>query len=160
MTIKTDNGAERLFRNTVLTAQTLFGSWFLVHGLNHWIPFFPQPMGGEGPAFEFLTALINSGLFTVVKVIEVIVGALLLAHRFVPLAIVTSLPITLVIVYHNAVLHEMDLFHFVVVSGLIIVNIIIALGYMRNLKGLLAYAAGEPRLSAVQDWLHDPFSSK
>jgi len=159
--INADSRQEKIFRYVVLTVQTFFGSWFLIHGLNHWLPFFPQPMpGGKGPAVEFLTALINSGLFTLVKAIEVVVGLLLLAHRFVPMAIVAGFPVTLVIVYHNLVIHKIDLHHLVTGIVILVVNAIIAFGYMDSFKPLFAYDAGKPKLRALTDWLHDPFSSK
>ncbi|MGE0115854.1 MAG: hypothetical protein AB7T07_13345 [Steroidobacteraceae bacterium] len=157
--VNTQSAAEKTFRYVVLITQTLFGSWFLIHGLNHWVPFFPQPMGnGQGPAVEFLNVLIKSGLFGVVKAIEVVVGLLLLAHRFVPMAIVAGFPVTLVIVYHNLVIHEIDLHHLVTGIVILLVNTIIAFGYMDSFKPLFAYDAGEPRLNAMKAWLRDPFS--
>jgi len=31
------------FRTLVYFAQFFFGGWFVLHGLNHWMHFFPQP---------------------------------------------------------------------------------------------------------------------
>jgi uncharacterized membrane protein YphA (DoxX/SURF4 family) len=145
------------FRVLVWSAQTLFGAWFLVHGLNYWLEFFPQPHGGTGPAFEFLDILMRTGLFTVVKVIEVVCGVLLLLHRFVPLAIIASLPIDLVIVYHNMVFYH-DTFHVVTGSLVLVVFVVMALGYMRQFRALFAYDAGEPSLAALTDWGRRPFA--
>jgi uncharacterized membrane protein YphA (DoxX/SURF4 family) len=148
---------ERGFRILVWSAQTLFGAWFLVHGLNYWLEFFPQPHGGTGPAFEFLNILIQTGLFTLIKMIEVIAGVLLLLHRLVPLAIIASLPIDLVIVYHNWVFYH-DRFHAITGTLVLLVFVVMALGYMKQFRALLTYDAGAPSLAELAAWWRRPFS--
>jgi hypothetical protein len=151
------NEDSRVFRNLVLACQTLYGAWFLIHGLNTWVEFWPQPRGGSGPANEFLSILITTGLFTWIKAIEVVVGVLLLLHRLVPLAIVAGLPVTLSIVHFNLALHH-DLFHTVTGVGVLVITTIVALGYMKNFRSLLAYDAGEPSSTALRAWLRRPFA--
>lgn len=154
-----DPGAARTFRNVVLVAQTLFGAWFLLHGINYWVHVFPQPRGGTGPSNEFLSILITTGLFAWVKAIEVIVAVALLAHRFVPLAVVVGFPVTLVIVHFNLALNH-DLFHTVTGITILTVNGIIALGYMDHFRGLLAWNAGPPDWAALVAWWRDPFNTR
>jgi uncharacterized membrane protein YphA (DoxX/SURF4 family) len=121
----------------VLLVQTLFGAWFLVHGLNYFFNFFDQPLKGE-----LMVGLVHSGLFAWVKVVEVVVGVLLLAHRFVPLAIVLAAPVTVVVAYVNLMGHR-DFGHAV---GVIILtaNALMALGYWDLYRPMLAYNAGTP----------------
>jgi hypothetical protein len=49
-------------------------------------------------------ALIESNLFSLVKVIEVIGGVLLIFNLYVPLALVMLLPVSIVVFYFDAVL--------------------------------------------------------
>ena len=148
--------AARNFRVLVITCQTLFGAWFLLHGINYWIHVFPQPRGGSGPANDLLGALITSGLFAWVKGVEVVVAVMLLLHRWVPLAVVAGLPVTLVIVHYNLALHR-DLFHTVTGITILVVNGIIALGYMHSFRAMLAYDAGPPDWEALKSWWRRPF---
>jgi uncharacterized membrane protein YphA (DoxX/SURF4 family) len=76
-----------------IAARILLGLIFFVFGLNGFLHFLPQPplpsAGGQ-----FVGALIQTGyLFPLVKATEVVAGALLLAGRFVPLALVLLAPI-------------------------------------------------------------------
>ena len=160
MTGTQDDGSQaRTFRAVVLVAQTLFGAWFLLHGINYWVHVFPQPRGGTGPSNEFLSILITTGLFAWVKAIEVVVAVALLLHRFVPLAIVAGFPVTLVIVHFNLALNH-DLFHTITGFTILLVNGIIALGYMHSFRGLLAWNAGPPSWAALTAWWRDPFGNR
>lgn len=77
----------------VYAVQFFFGGWFFLHGLNHWFHFFPQPPGSSAQGAALIGALIDSGIFDLIKGMEVITGALMLANRFVPLAIVLAAPV-------------------------------------------------------------------
>jgi hypothetical protein len=131
----------------VLLVQTLFGAWYLVHGLNYFFDFFEQPTGGD-----LIPALIRTGLFAWVKIAEIVVGALLLAHCFVPLAIAAAVPITVVIAYLNLVLSHSRFGHGV---GIIVLsaNAIMALGYWDRYRPMLAFDSGVPRWRGL---LRDP----
>ena len=85
---------------TVLAVRVLLGLLLLVFGLNGFLNFIPQPPppteGGE-----FLSALTAGNVLPVVKVFEVVIGALLLSGRFVPLALVMLVPIAVgIVLYH------------------------------------------------------------
>ncbi len=85
-------------------ARLLFGAWFLFSGAEYFTPFNLQPLGTTAIAQEFTLALIHSGLFAWIKVIEFVVGALVLANRGVFTAAVACVPLTVVIAYWNFVL--------------------------------------------------------
>jgi uncharacterized membrane protein YphA (DoxX/SURF4 family) len=85
-------------------ARVLMGLIFFVFGLNGFLHFLPNPPL-EGKAMEFIGALIGTGyLFSLVKGVEVVVGALLLTNRFVPLALALIAPIVVNIFLFHSVL--------------------------------------------------------
>jgi len=85
-------------------ARILMGFVFFVFGLNGFLHFLPNPPL-EGKALAFIGALVGTGyLFALVKGVEVVVGALLLANRFVPLALAVIAPIVVNIFLFHMVL--------------------------------------------------------
>ena len=141
-------GRLRWFGYLVLATQTFFGAWFLIHGLNYFLEFFRQPPGGSGLSHEFIGIMIKSGLFAWIKAIEVLIGLLLLSHRFVPLAVVAAFPITLVIVYVNFFMNR-DTFGVVAGSVTLAANTLLASGYLEAYSSMLAYKAGLPSARGV-----------
>ena len=73
-------------------ARHLAGTIFLVFGLNGFLHFIPQPPP-SGVAGEFIGALYVSHYLVVVFALQVIGGALLLANRYVPLALTILGPV-------------------------------------------------------------------
>jgi uncharacterized membrane protein YphA (DoxX/SURF4 family) len=82
----------------------LFGAWFLFSGVEYFLPLGLQPLGNTPLAKEFTLALIHSGLFAWIKVIEIIIGLLALINRGVLPAALACLPLTAIIAYWNFVL--------------------------------------------------------
>ena len=70
-----------------LIARLLLGLIFLVFGLNGFLHFIPTPPP-TGAAGQFFGALIATPYWMVIFSVQVIGGVLLLANRFVPLALV------------------------------------------------------------------------
>jgi hypothetical protein len=91
-------------KKAVVAARIVLGLVFFVFGLNGFLHFLPQPPM-SGPPAQLLGALIASGyLFSLLKVTEVASGALLLAGRFVPLALTVLAPVIVNIVAFHAFL--------------------------------------------------------
>lgn len=59
-------------------------------------PVIPHPIGGP-----FIQSLLDMGLFPGIKALEGIIGLILLANRFVPLALVLEVPTSFTIFYLN-----------------------------------------------------------
>lgn len=80
-------------------ARVLLGLIFVVFGLNFWFNFIsmPQPPAGSPPAL-FFGAIYPTGFLAVVKVIEVLGGALLLSGRFTALGLTLVGPVVVNIV--------------------------------------------------------------
>lgn len=87
-------------------SRLVFGGWWLFSGLMHFLWPELQPLGDEPAAIEFTLALMASGLFDVIKALEVLLGVLILANRAMPLAMPVLIPINAVIIYWNFVLDE------------------------------------------------------
>lgn len=82
-------------------ARILLGLIFFVFGLNGFLNFFPPPPPESMPKAlqDFFELFVKSGyLMPLVKGTEVVAGALLLANRFVPLALVVLAPVIVNIV--------------------------------------------------------------
>jgi uncharacterized membrane protein YphA (DoxX/SURF4 family) len=78
----------------VLIARILVGLPFLVLGLDHFVKVLTLP-APELPerALGYMTALSTTGYMDVVKVLEVVGGALILSGRLTPLGLVLATPV-------------------------------------------------------------------
>jgi uncharacterized membrane protein YphA (DoxX/SURF4 family) len=83
-----------MMRYAVWTLRLAFGAWLVPAGLNHFYPLFPQPLGNQPESTALITALIDSGLFAVVKAVELFAGLCLLIGWRVPLALFLLLPVS------------------------------------------------------------------
>jgi len=87
-------------RHLPTVGRILFGAMFFVFGLNGFLNFIPQPTTPmpEG-AVAFGGAMMKTGyLFQLVKGTELLAAVLLLANRFVPLALALLAPVVVNIV--------------------------------------------------------------
>jgi hypothetical protein len=94
-----DGGFGQAFALLAYTVQFFFGGWFFYNGLNYFADFTPAPPGSTPLSRELIGALEHSGLFAIVKAVELVTGAALLANRFVPLAIMVAAPVSFAIAY-------------------------------------------------------------
>ncbi len=86
-----------------LIARVLLGLLFLVFGLNgflHFIPMAPPP----GLAGQYMGALFLSHYVVAVFLLQIVGGVLLLANRFVPLALVLLGPVLVNILLFHALM--------------------------------------------------------
>src|SRR5476649_524929 len=83
-------------------ARLLLGLIFAVFGLNGFLHFIPTPPM-SGPAGAFGGAMFATGyLFQLLKGTEVVVAALLLSNRFVPLALALLAPVVVnIVAFHT-----------------------------------------------------------
>ena len=84
-------------------ARYLSGVIFLVFGLNGFLHFIPLPPP-SGVAGQFMGALFVSHYLTLIFAIQVIGGVLLLANRYVPLALVILAPVIVNILSFHALM--------------------------------------------------------
>ncbi len=121
----------------VSIARNLLGLIFLVFGLNGFFHFIPMPPP-PGLAGQYMGALFVSHSLVVIFLLQVAGGALLLANRFVPLALVLLGP----------VLVNILMFHFLMApAGLplalftVLLWLIIFTGVRRAFAGVLVQKA-------------------
>lgn len=99
-----DAGRRSLARHVPTAARLLLGLAFFVFGLNGFLNFIPAPSEPIPPgAAAFGGALAATGyMFPLVKGTEVLAGALLLANRFVPLALALLAPVLVnIVLFHG-----------------------------------------------------------
>jgi hypothetical protein len=86
----------------VVSVRWWLGLWMLYHGLNWWFRFSPQPVGINSQYLHL--AFMHSGLFSVAKTAETLMGLALLTNRFVPLLCVVGFPVTFNVAWIHFVL--------------------------------------------------------
>lgn len=79
-------------------ARLLLAFEYILNGLNWWWKILPYPSVSDPPLIQtppFVQAMIDTGfMFAGTKAIEVVTGTILLANRWVPLALVVAFPVT------------------------------------------------------------------
>lgn len=119
----------------VLAARLLLGLVFFVFGLNGFFHFIPQPPA-PAAASAFAGALAASGyLFPLLKTVEVVSGALLLAGLFVPLALTLLAPIIVNIAAFHLFLAPGN---YIVVALILAAEIYLARAYRAAFAPMLA----------------------
>ena len=115
-----------------IIARYLLGLIFLTFGLNGFLHFIPMapPAGVAG---QFLGALFVSHVLVVVFLLELIPAILLLAGRFVPLALVLLGPVIVNILLFHAFMEPSGL---PMASLVVVLWILTALGVRRAFAGL------------------------
>lgn len=90
----TSRAAKSIARYLPVVGRVVMGLPFFITGLNGLLNFLPQPtVPMSAGATAFLGALVNSGyMLPLIATTQLIVGALLLSGRFVPLALALIAP--------------------------------------------------------------------
>lgn len=125
---------------SMIAGRMIFGGWFVYAGLNHWFHFTPQPYGQNPVSIEFTTALIESGLFDLVKAVEAITGLLVLIGVFTPLALLVALPVSVVVAYFNLVMEHNGVVNYVAGTLVLGINLLLMLGYLDRYRPLLRWS--------------------
>ena len=91
------------YRYLPAVARVLLGLVFFAFGLNGFLHFIPQPPP-PAPAMAFFGALFATGyMLPLIMGTQLLVGVLLLANRFVPLALILIAPVIVnIVAFHVA----------------------------------------------------------
>jgi putative oxidoreductase len=89
-----------------LIARVLLGLLFLVFGLNGFLHFIPMALP-SGLAGQYMGVLFASHYLAFVFSVQIVGGALLLANRFVPLALILLGPVLVnILLFHSLMAPE------------------------------------------------------
>lgn len=125
----------------------MLGAWMIVNGVNHLLPMwglpniYPQPLGTLHLSNVMLVSMVETGLFDYVKVAELLVGICLVFNRFVPLALLISLPLSLVVFYNSIALNLRfeRIFSFYMAVWCTYMNIVLLLAYIKYYIPMLQF---------------------
>lgn len=141
-----DGAAARLrsirFDRLVTFVRLLMGVDYTINGLNWWVKMIgPYPaisdFATKPPPPDFVGAMITSGiLFHLVKATELAAGLMLLANRFVPLALVISMSIT-VNVFVVDVFMGTKFRSYLMGTGAMFMNVFLLWAYLEHFRPLL-----------------------
>ena len=101
-----------------LICRCLLGLILLVFGLNGFLNFIPQPPPPPGWALDYLTVMGKSHYMVLPFVLQIVAGTLLLANRFVPLALTLVGPVIVNILLFHVLMAPAGLPPGVVVTAL------------------------------------------
>lgn len=130
------------YERLVSLVRLLLGVDLVINGLNWWVKLVtPYPsiadFANKPPPPDFVGAMIASGfLFHIVKAIELVAGVALLANRFVPLALIASLPISINIFLVDVFLAQ-KLRAVVMGTGELLMNLALIMAYLEYYRALL-----------------------
>lgn len=94
-------------QNLVLAGQVIFGAFMVISGANRLFgPWLPVPVGHTPLSIELMTALVDSRLIHVVAGIQLAAGLLILANRFVPLALCVVMPLSVCAAFWAVILDQ------------------------------------------------------
>lgn len=116
----------------------LYAAWMIPAGLNHFIQLYPQPQGNEPLSIAVFTALLDSGLFTVVKAVELVAGfAVLLGFRL-PLMLIAVLPVSFTVWYWDTELQGWWTGSAIYGWSVLSCNLFLCLAYWESYKAMFA----------------------
>ncbi|MXO70798.1 hypothetical protein [Alteraurantiacibacter buctensis] len=114
-----------------------FAAWLVPAGLNHFYPLFPQPLGNQPESTALITALIETGLFSLVKAVELFAGLCLLLGWRVPLALLLELPISFNVWYWDVPLQGWGSVSAYYGWAVLLANLLLMLAYRHSYAAML-----------------------
>lgn len=127
--------------HAVWLVRLIFAAWMIPAGLNHFIPLYPQPLGNEPMSTAVITALLDSGLFSLVKAVELVAGIGLLLGIRVPLILMVELPVSFVVWYWDTELQGWWSVSAVYGWAVLGCNVVLILAYWDSYKAMFARRA-------------------
>lgn len=134
----------------LMGVRLFLGLFLLANGLNFWFGWLAISVPESEQANRLMDGLVISGMFGLVKYVEIAAGAALLANRFVPLALALMLPLTVVIAYVDYVLIA-ESQAVVFATLLVLPQTILMLAHLRSYLPMLALRAEPAALPNAAD---------
>jgi uncharacterized membrane protein YphA (DoxX/SURF4 family) len=128
-------------KHAVWFVRLIFAAWMIPAGINHFSRLYPQPMGNQPLSAEVITALIDSGLFDLVKAVELAAGLCLLFGFRVPLALLVLLPVSFNVWYWDTALQGWWSVSAIYGWAILSCNVLLCLAYFESYRPLFARRA-------------------
>jgi uncharacterized membrane protein YphA (DoxX/SURF4 family) len=122
----------------VWVVRFIFAAWMIPSGLNHFIPLFPQPMGTRPLSHELIVALLDSHLFDLVKVVELLAGLSVLTGLYTPLALLMCMPVSFCVFFWDTPLEGWTSRAAVFGCSVLFCNVVLCLAYMNSYRSMFA----------------------
>jgi uncharacterized membrane protein YphA (DoxX/SURF4 family) len=116
----------------------VFAAWMIPAGLNHFYQLYPQPIGNQPLSIEVFTALLDSGLFTLVKAVELLAGLALLFGVRVPLTLLVVLPVSFTVWYWDTELQGWWTGSAIYGWAVLGCNVVLCLAYWDSYRAMFA----------------------
>jgi len=81
----------------VMLVRVLLGAWLFYNGISYWLPHMPS--GFDAVAVRLMAALVESRVMLLVKLVEIVVGVMLVLDLNVPLALLAALPVVAIVAW-------------------------------------------------------------
>lgn len=138
-------------RYAVWFVRLVYAAWLIPAGLNYFVPIYPQPIGNQPLSIEVFTALLDSGLFALVKAVELLAGLALLFGFRVPLALLMALPVSFTVWYWDTELQGWWSISAIYGWAVLGCNLLLCFAYWRSYRAMFAAHAEAqlPRLPSM-----------
>ena len=128
-------------RYAVWFVRLIYAAWMIPAGLNHFIRLYPQPTGNMPLSTEVFTALIDSGMFTFVKAVELVAGLAVLFGFRLPLFLLMVLPVSFTVWYWDTELQGWWTGSAVYGWAVLGCNVTLCLAYLSSYQDMFARGA-------------------
>lgn len=119
----------------------LFAAWMIPAGINHFYELFPQPLGSQPLSQELIVALIDSHLFDLVKLVELVAGLGVLFGFYTPLMLLICMPVSFGVFYWDAPLEGWMTTAAAYGYAVLLANVLLCLAYFRNYRPMFTVRA-------------------
>lgn len=123
----------------------LFAAWMIPAGVNHFYELFPQPMGSQPLSQELIVALLDSRLFDLVKLVELVAGVGVLLGLFTPLMLLICMPVSFGVFYWDAPLEGWGSTAAIYGYAVLLANVLLCLAYYRSYRSMFTLRAEPDR---------------
>lgn len=128
-------------RYGVWFVRLLFAAWMIPAGLNHFYPLFPQPMGSQPLSQELIVALLDSHLFDLVKLVELVAGIGVLFGFYAPLMLLICMAVSFGVFYWDAPLEGWGSTAAIYGYAVLLANVLLCLAYYKSYQPMFTVRA-------------------
>ena len=128
----------------------IFAAWMIPAGLNHFVELFPQPYGTQPLSQELFLALLDSHLFDLVKLVELVAGIGVLFGLWVPLSLAICMPVSFCVWYWDTPLEGWHSGASIFGTAVVVCNVLLILAYFGSYRSMFAWRSTPRALGGKQ----------